>query len=168
MRLVSADHLHRIHSCSWSVSPQTAISHPQKSGTLREKPQNLHGVPPFRRFFRGFRPLCQFASGLRALAYLTSRDRTRAETTTRGANMRVSDPALLTANQRSREVATILARGVRRLLRPAIPSEDATSHPSEKAEDSDQNFLELSDETRLSVHTGYRSQPPEKGEQTCR
>jgi hypothetical protein len=69
-------------------------------------------------------------------------------------SMRPDVPALLSPDQRSREIACLLAAGVRRLFsRPAndIPG----PHPEpEKSQESSETGLEVGSETRLSVHTG--------------
>jgi hypothetical protein len=61
----------------------------------------------------------------------------------------------MTADQRRREVARILAAGVLRLhARAALPpDQDGVSGPENPAESS-QDCLEVSLETVLSVHTG--------------
>ena len=55
-----------------------------------------------------------------------------------------SPPDQLTPDERFRELARLLAVGVRRLL----------SRTPEKVSDSSENSLEVSPETRLSVHDG--------------
>ena len=65
-----------------------------------------------------------------------------------------SNPHLLTPEDRLREVAAVLGRGLIRLLnRPTVagPAEQAAS---KNPPDSSQNCLELPAETVLSVHTG--------------
>jgi hypothetical protein len=63
------------------------------------------------------------------------------------------DPVPLSPQQRFHQVARLLAAGVRRLLNgPQTASSDAQPL-SENPQISSQNFLELSDETRLTVHT---------------
>ena len=68
--------------------------------------------------------------------------------------MRPNDPTALTPDQRAREIARLLAAGVRRLFsRPAndIP---ASNPDPEKSRESSETGLEVGSETRLSVHTG--------------
>ncbi|GIW80434.1 MAG: hypothetical protein KatS3mg105_2241 [Gemmatales bacterium] len=76
------------------------------------------------------------------------------------------DPAALTADERLREVAAILAAGVLRLRsRNALLADPLTLHPLPKGEgrgegapknlpESVQDCLEIPAETVLSVHTG--------------
>jgi hypothetical protein len=62
-----------------------------------------------------------------------------------------ADAALLSADERLREVASILAAGVLRLRqRAALPTDDAQT----KSTKSSAAGLEVPDETVLSVHTG--------------
>jgi hypothetical protein len=62
-----------------------------------------------------------------------------------------ADVALLTPDERLREVASILAAGVLRLRqRAALPTDDARKRPL----DLPAAGLEVSNETVLSVHTG--------------
>jgi hypothetical protein len=61
------------------------------------------------------------------------------------------DPSLLTPDERRREVAAILAAGLRRLLdRAALASVPDPENPSESAE----KPLEAVPENPLSVHVG--------------
>jgi hypothetical protein len=66
-----------------------------------------------------------------------------------------TDPARMTAGERLREVAAILAAGVLRLRsRAALPA-DSDEHCGPKNPlESGQDCLEVSAETVLSVHTG--------------
>ena len=62
-----------------------------------------------------------------------------------------NNPDLPTPEQRRREIASILATGILRLrARAAL----APATGLGKTENSAPNLLEVSDETRLSVHTG--------------
>ena len=62
-----------------------------------------------------------------------------------------NNPDLPTPEQRRRDIASILAAGILRLrARAAL----APANGLEKTENSAPNQLEVSDETRLSVHTG--------------
>lgn len=62
-----------------------------------------------------------------------------------------ADAALLTPDERLREVGSILAAGVLRLRqRAALPTDDARKKPAELPAAG----LEVPDETVLSVHTG--------------
>jgi hypothetical protein len=61
------------------------------------------------------------------------------------------DPSLLTLDERRREVAAILAAGLRRLRdRAALTSSSPPENPSETGE----NSLEAVPENPLSVHVG--------------
>jgi hypothetical protein len=61
----------------------------------------------------------------------------------------------LSPDERLREVAAILAAGVARLrLRAALPGSGGDGPGSEKPPESAPNCLEVSAETRLSVHSG--------------
>jgi hypothetical protein len=61
------------------------------------------------------------------------------------------DPSLLTPDERRREVAAILAAGLRRLRdRAALTSSSPPGNPSETGE----NSLEAVPENPLSVHVG--------------
>jgi len=61
----------------------------------------------------------------------------------------------LTPDQRRREIARILADGIVRLRsRAALPTAVTAPPASEKPAASSPNCLEVSGETRLSVHTG--------------
>ena len=65
------------------------------------------------------------------------------------------DYAVFTAEQRSREVAAILAAGVLRLRsRAALPTVSRSDAGPENLPDSVPNCLEVSSQTVLSVHTG--------------
>lgn len=64
------------------------------------------------------------------------------------------DPAAMTADERLREVAAILAAGILRLRsRAALPDLGKHSGPKNPPE-SGQDCLEVSGETVLSVHRG--------------
>ena len=65
------------------------------------------------------------------------------------------DPAAMTVDERLREVAAILAAGILRLRsRAALPA-DPGQRPGEKnLPEFDQDCLEVSAETVLSVHRG--------------
>ena len=68
-------------------------------------------------------------------------------------NLEICD--LTTDADRLREIAGILAAGILRLrCRAALRSESASSADQKKLPDSSPNCLELSPETRLSVHRG--------------
>ena len=61
----------------------------------------------------------------------------------------------LTDDRRRREIARILAAGILRLRsRAALTTAATASATPEKPADSSSNGLEVSGETRLSVHTG--------------
>ena len=65
------------------------------------------------------------------------------------------DPASLTPEQRFRELAAVLAAGLRRLREPRTPAAGPGTHPApEKPSESGANCLEVPGETVLSVHTG--------------
>jgi hypothetical protein len=65
------------------------------------------------------------------------------------------DPTSLTPDERLRELAALLARGLLRLHeRRLLPGADGPTSPPEKPPESVSNCLELPGETRLSVHTG--------------
>lgn len=59
-----------------------------------------------------------------------------------------TDPESMTAEERRREVAAILAKGLLRRLRAAEP---AASSPAKRVSKGSKTGLELSAETRLSV-----------------
>jgi hypothetical protein len=65
------------------------------------------------------------------------------------------DPAAMTADERLREVAAILAAGILRLRsRAALPTDpDQVSGPK-NLQESGQDCLEVSGETVLTVHRG--------------
>ena len=68
-------------------------------------------------------------------------------------NLEICD--LTTDADRLREIAGLLAAGILRLrCRAALRSEQAISPGPENLPESSLNCLELSDETRLSGHTG--------------
>jgi hypothetical protein len=61
----------------------------------------------------------------------------------------------LTADERLRELAALLARGLLRLRDRRLLPDAASPHPlPEKTPESASNCLELPGETVLSVHTG--------------
>jgi hypothetical protein len=65
------------------------------------------------------------------------------------------DPAVMTADERLREVARILAAGILRLRsRAALPANPAQHSGPKNPPESGQGCLELPGETVLSVHTG--------------
>lgn len=65
------------------------------------------------------------------------------------------DPAAMTADERLREVARILAAGILRLRsRAALPDDPAQHSGPKNPLDSGPGCLELPDETVLSVYTG--------------
>jgi hypothetical protein len=65
------------------------------------------------------------------------------------------DPASMSADERFRELARILAAGVLRLPGRSTFPATADPHPAQKnLPESVRNCLELSPKTRLSVHTG--------------
>jgi hypothetical protein len=66
-----------------------------------------------------------------------------------------ANPADLTADERLRAVAAILAAGVLRLrIRATLPSPPSEYLTPNILPESDQNCLEVSEETVLSVHVG--------------
>ena len=65
------------------------------------------------------------------------------------------DPAFLTAAERFRELAGILAAGILRLRDRAALAADPSEHSApENPEKTGNSCLELSEKTVLSVHTG--------------
>jgi hypothetical protein len=65
------------------------------------------------------------------------------------------DPAAMTADERLREVASILAAGVLRLRsRAALPADPAEHSGPKNPLESGQDRLEVPGKTVLSVHTG--------------
>jgi hypothetical protein len=69
--------------------------------------------------------------------------------------MRTHHQAALSPDERFRQLARLLAAGLLRLRdRPAEPAGSGSSPAPEKPPESAANRLELSAETRLSVHTG--------------
>lgn len=65
------------------------------------------------------------------------------------------DPAHMTADERLREVAAILAAGVLRLhSRAALPDDSNRNSGPESPPDAEPNCLEVPGETVLTVHTG--------------
>ncbi len=65
------------------------------------------------------------------------------------------DPAAMTANDRLRQVASILASGILRLRsRAALPDDPAQHSGPKNLPESGQDRLEVPAETVLSVHTG--------------
>ncbi len=63
--------------------------------------------------------------------------------------------ACLTSEERRREVAAILAAGIVRLrTRAALPGSVCEGPDPEKTPENQPNCLEVSGETRLSVHRG--------------
>jgi hypothetical protein len=65
------------------------------------------------------------------------------------------DPAAMTADERLREVAAILAAGILRLRsRAALPADPGKHSGPKNHLKSGPDRLELPDETVLSVHTG--------------
>jgi hypothetical protein len=65
------------------------------------------------------------------------------------------DPAAMTADERLREVAAILAGGILRLRsRAALPTNPGQDSSPKKLPESGQDCLEVSAETVLSVHKG--------------
>jgi hypothetical protein len=66
-----------------------------------------------------------------------------------------ADSLSLTPHERRRDVARILAAGVRRLRSRTVIPADPGRHPdSDNSADSSQDCLELSAQSRLSVHSG--------------
>ena len=65
-----------------------------------------------------------------------------------------NDPTELSPEQRLREVAGILARGVLRLWQRRLLTGEATAPLSKTAPESSAGRLEVSGETVLSVHNG--------------
>lgn len=69
--------------------------------------------------------------------------------------MRSNDPADMTADERLREVAAILAVGILRLRsRAALPAPWADHSGPQNPRDAGQDCLEVSAKTVLSVHEG--------------
>jgi hypothetical protein len=67
--------------------------------------------------------------------------------------LRTDDPAQLTPEQRFHELARLLAVGLRRLLsRPSVA--DSASLQPQQTQKTTSNWLDLSADLRLSVHTG--------------
>lgn len=65
------------------------------------------------------------------------------------------DPATMTADERLREVAAILAAGILRLRsRAALPADPGKHSGLKNSPESRQDGLEVSAETVLSVHRG--------------
>ena len=97
----------------------------------------------------------QFAPALPILADSLAQGSHEGDPNLRGVlPMRPDDPTLLSADQRSREIACLLAAGVRRLFsRPAIDIPGPHPEP-EKSQESAETGLEVGSETRLSGHTG--------------
>ena len=66
-----------------------------------------------------------------------------------------ADPAAMTADERLRELAGILAAGILRLRsRSALPADPGERPGPENSPDSGQDSLEVAPKTVLSVHTG--------------
>jgi hypothetical protein len=68
--------------------------------------------------------------------------------------MRPDDPTLLSADQRSREIARLLSNGVRRVFSRPAAIDSAPHNVPEKVVESAETGLEVHPEMRLSVHTG--------------
>jgi hypothetical protein len=66
--------------------------------------------------------------------------------------MRPDDPSLLSAEQRSQEIARLLANVVRRLFARPSAVDPAPLTAPEKSPQSSETGLEVLGETRLSVH----------------
>jgi hypothetical protein len=66
--------------------------------------------------------------------------------------MRPDDPSLLSAEQRSQEIARLLANGVRRLFSHPTAIDSGLRTTPEKSPQSAETGLEVDRETRLSVH----------------
>ena len=65
------------------------------------------------------------------------------------------DPTVMTADERLREIAAILAAGILRLRsRAALLADSGRATSRENSPDCGQDCLEVSTETVLSVHTG--------------
>jgi hypothetical protein len=62
------------------------------------------------------------------------------------------DPALLNTENRTREVAQILARGLARLRRPSSSPGPATPAPGEKVSENSRNELAVTPEPSVTVH----------------
>jgi len=62
-----------------------------------------------------------------------------------------ADPLFPSPEDRRRELATLLARGLRRLLRPRACDPATPQHGPEKLSESPEVCLEVAPETRLSV-----------------